>query len=169
MSYDFGKPGQRRTRPAWERLLPWGLVVIAAFGLPWALFSEFAGYSIREGLRPEVLWAALWPILVAGVVAVLALLQRWNAVQSVPQGDVVVLLEPLTRWTGSIVTRMAVHAAAGARTRRFPVSISLDGVDDAERALLRWAVSGPAIVLLAVLLRPGDLSIGQAATSGRSP
>jgi multicomponent Na+:H+ antiporter subunit A len=48
---------------------PWLLVAIAAVAVPWALFPAIGSGSPSQTLALATLWAALWPVLIGGVLA----------------------------------------------------------------------------------------------------
>src|SRR5262249_60474736 len=95
---------------------------VAAVEVPWALFPAAGSGSSFQALAPGVLWAALWPIVVGGVLALA--LWRWaDRLPRVPEGDVVVLGETVMRTI--IPWSEAIERADGC-LRRWPVaSLSL--------------------------------------------
>ncbi len=82
---------------------PWLLMAGASLVVPWVLYLREPGYSMPDALAPAALWAALWPI---GVGAILALLlgRFWELRPRIPEGDVVVVLGPLGR-AGAALSR----------------------------------------------------------------
>jgi len=116
--------------PAPARLvLPWLGAALASVAVPWALYLTVGGGTLPEALAPATLWAAAWPVLAGGVLA-LALWRWGNRLPRCPEGDVVVLAEG------------AIGAARAA-------GVAMERVD----ALLRqWPVAGVSLLALAVIL-----------------
>ena len=70
----------------------WLITAFAAVAVPWVLYPVAGSGSRLEAFTPAALWAALWPVLVGGLLA--AALWRWgHRLPRVPEGDVVVLGE----------------------------------------------------------------------------
>ncbi|MGC2198623.1 MAG: proton-conducting transporter membrane subunit [Stellaceae bacterium] len=97
---------------------PWLTIAFAAVAVPWALYPAAESGTLLEVLAPGTLWAALWPVLIGGVLAVG--LWRWgHRLPCVPEGDVVVLGEAAIRATvpwGEAIER------ADAWLRQWPVA-----------------------------------------------
>ncbi len=73
-------------------LLPWGLLVIAGLGLPW-----WEAEITDKLLKPAALLDAVWPVLVAILIAAAA--HRWlRGWPAIPPGDLVVLPERAVAW-----------------------------------------------------------------------
>jgi formate hydrogenlyase subunit 3/multisubunit Na+/H+ antiporter MnhD subunit len=101
---------------------PWLLVAVAAVAVPWVLFPAVGTGSSFQALVPETLWAALWPVLIGGVLA-FGLWLWEDRLPRVPAGDVVVLGEAATRAT---VTWGEAFERADGWLRQWPVaSVSL--------------------------------------------
>ena len=67
--------------------LPWLGSAFASVALPWALYPLVASTSWPDALAPEILWAAVWPVAVGALLAVV--LQRWQHVlPRIPEGDI---------------------------------------------------------------------------------
>jgi hypothetical protein len=84
----------------------WVLVAAASLILPWALFPEVTRYSLSDTVSTKDLWAASWPILIGALLALV--LQRFS-IPSIPEGDVIVLLErlaPVAARCGTALERM---------------------------------------------------------------
>jgi multicomponent Na+:H+ antiporter subunit A len=110
--------------------LPWLAMAFASVAVPWALYLTVMGGTVADALAPAVLWSAVWPVLLGGVMAVG--LWRWGgSLPEVPEGDVVVLVaedaKGLARTVGSVLER-------------------LDGM------LRQWPVAGVSLLALAVVL-----------------
>jgi hypothetical protein len=92
---------------------------------------------LLEALAPGTLWAALWPILVGGVLA--AVLWRWgHRLPHVPDGDVVVVGEVAMRAT----------TARG------------EAIERADGCLRQWPVASMALLLLVIILGATMLAWG---------
>lgn len=87
---------------------PWLLMAGASLVVPWVLYIREPGYSMPDALSPYALWAALWPIGV-GVILALLLARFWELRPRIPEGDVVVVLGPLGR-AGAALGRLAEGA-----------------------------------------------------------
>jgi formate hydrogenlyase subunit 3/multisubunit Na+/H+ antiporter MnhD subunit len=116
---------------------PWLATAFAAIAVPWALFLTAGIGTVADALAPSALWAALWPVLLGGVLAV-GLRRFAHHLPRVPEGDIVALGAPLAR----------AGIAFGATLER------------AEGVLRQWPVAGVALLALAALL--GASIIGQA-------
>jgi len=96
----------------------WLLVAIAAVAVPWALFPAVGRGSPSQALALATLWAALWPVLIGGVLA-LGLWLWEDRLPRVPAGDIVVVGEAATRAT--VTWGEAVERADG-WLRQWPVA-----------------------------------------------
>jgi formate hydrogenlyase subunit 3/multisubunit Na+/H+ antiporter MnhD subunit len=101
---------------------PWIIVAFAAVAVPWALYPTAESGNLLDALAPATLWAALWPVLIGGVLGVG--LWRWgHRLPRVPEGDVVLVGEAALRAT--VPWGEAVERADG-HLREWPVaSLSL--------------------------------------------
>jgi formate hydrogenlyase subunit 3/multisubunit Na+/H+ antiporter MnhD subunit len=115
---------------------PWLAMAFAAVAIPWVVFLTVGIGTLADALAPSALWAALWPVLLGGVLAV-GLRRFAHHLPRVPAGDIVVLGAPLAR----------AGIALGAMLER------------AEGVLRQWPVAGVALLALAALL--GASIIGQ--------
>ena len=115
---------------------PWLAMAFAAVAIPWALFLAAGIGTLAEVLAPADLWKGLWPVLLGAVLAV-GLRRFGHRLPRVPEGDVVVLSERLTR----------ASAAWGASLER------------AEGVLRQWSVAGVALLALVMIL--GAAILGQ--------
>jgi multicomponent Na+:H+ antiporter subunit A len=110
-------------------VVPWLVIAVASVFFPWVLYPHVSGVSVSDALSPKELWAALWPVLIGGLLAVPLL--RWgNRLPRVPEGDVLAFGES---------TVPAVRKLGAA----------MEGID---ARLRQWAVSGVMFVLLTLLL-----------------
>ncbi|MDP2212869.1 proton-conducting transporter membrane subunit [Phenylobacterium sp.] len=130
-------------RPAAALWIPFVAAVAAALALPWALFPNLSELTPAYVMRPINLWAALWPLLVGAGVMIGALKLPRPINVSVPEGDIVVLLE-----RGAEAARRLVRRLRGIR----PPQISAPAMPDlamVERALARWPLAGAALLGMA--------------------
>jgi formate hydrogenlyase subunit 3/multisubunit Na+/H+ antiporter MnhD subunit len=104
---------------------PWLTMALAAVVVPWVLYFATGMGSLSGALSPKALWAALWPILIGGLLAVG--LRYWaRFLPEVPEGDIVVVCEKAAQAT---VAWGAALERADAFLRRSPVAcLSLLGV-----------------------------------------
>lgn len=61
--------------------------------VPWILYPTADSGSLLSAVAPATLWAALWPVLIGGAIAVT--LSRWGS--RLPEGDIVVAGETVVR------------------------------------------------------------------------
>ena len=123
-------------------VLPWLAIAFCAVALPWALYPGIAGASLHEAFAPKELWAALWPVIIGGLLAIG--LRRWvHLLPRIPAGDVLVLGNGATR------------AARG-------VGAAIEGID---RPLRQWPVAGLLFMVLTIVLAAtmlaGSLTCGK--------
>lgn len=143
------KCGTSTAAPAWGLVLPWAGIVFAAVTVPWMIFSELSGTSAAYALSPANIWSGLWPILLALVPAIIAI-WRWPAVRlTVPQGDIVVLVEPLVRRIGERAAQASVQFSVPRVTW---IAAPLGRIDAAERALRSGSTQGPILVIVVILI-----------------
>jgi len=77
---------------------PWLVMAVAAVAVPWILYPTIESGSLLAAVGRTTLWAALWPALIGGVLAVG--LWRWrDRMPRVPEGDIVVVGERAMRAT----------------------------------------------------------------------
>jgi len=100
-------------------------MALAAVVVPWMLYFADGMGSLSDALSPKALWAALWPILIGGLLAIG--LRRWaKFLPAVPEGDIVVAGERAARTT---VALGAALESTDIVLRRWPVAcLSLLGV-----------------------------------------
>jgi formate hydrogenlyase subunit 3/multisubunit Na+/H+ antiporter MnhD subunit len=110
-------------------VVPWLTIAIAAVVLPWALYPRIVGGSFSDVLAPKELWAALWPVLLGGLLSI-AMWRRANWLTPIPAGDVLVFAERATP---------AVRNLAAA----------MEGLD---RRLREWPIAGVLFVALTIVL-----------------
>lgn len=121
--------GNTAGSPALGQLLPWLVVVAAAFLIPWSLYPAVSGEAVSGLLQPQALWKVTWPMLL-GAVAMLFVHRLPQRLGAIPEGDIIVLAQ-----------------AAQPVARRF--SDRIGGIDAHFR---RWPVAGFALIALAILL-----------------
>lgn len=144
---------QRPGVPEWRLTVPWAASAVAALAVPAWLFADLTGYRFGVLADPANVRDAGWPILVALLLA-LAAYRLWRRpAPTVPQGDLVVVAEALARWAGAWGRRLAAAwAERPALPSPVPAAAILAAVDGLERRLRRWTLSGPTLVLLAIML-----------------
>jgi len=114
--------GREAAAPSADYTGPWLIMAVAAVAVPWALFPAVGSGSPSQALALATLWAALWPVLIGGVLA-LGLWLWEDRLPRVPAGDIVVVGEAATRAT--VTWGEAVERADG-WLRQWPVaSVSL--------------------------------------------
>ena len=115
-------PRDSETAPPAGFSWPWLIMAFAAVAVPWALYPTAESGTLLDALAPETLWAALWPVLIGGMLAV-GLWRKGHRLPRVPEGDVVVVGEAAIRAT--VPWGEAVERADG-YMRQWPVaSLSL--------------------------------------------
>jgi len=116
---------------------PWLIMAFAAVAVPWVLYPASGSGTLLDVLAPETLWAALWPVLIGGVLAVG--LWRWgHRLPRVPEGDVVVVGEA------------AIRATA-------PWGEAIEGADG---YLRQWPVASLSLLTLVIILGAAMLAWG---------
>ncbi len=71
---------------------PWLATAAVSLVVPWTLYLAVPSGTLPDPLAPEVLWKALWPVLLGAVLAIA--LWRWTRwMPRVPEGDVVVAID----------------------------------------------------------------------------
>jgi len=108
---------------------PWLIMAFAAVMVPWMLYPTAKSGTLLEALVPGTLWAALWPVLIGGILAVG--LWRWeHRLPRVPEGDVVVVGEAALRAT-------------------VPWG---EAIERADSWLRKWAVASLSLLTLVIIL-----------------
>jgi hydrogenase-4 component B len=138
--------------PSWRLVVPWGAAAAAAVALPWLLFSDLAGQPAWYAMTPANLWSALWPILLALIPAIVVSQRRWGLPFLLPQGDIVVIAEKLVRGVRRVAAWLDTAPARLPHRHGVPAWLSLAGLETAENALRGWTVSGPVLILVALLI-----------------
>jgi hypothetical protein len=110
-------------------VVPWLAIAFAAVALPWALYPRIVGGSFYDALAPKELWAALWPVLVGGLLSV-GLWRRANWLPRIPAGDVLIFAERTTPAARNLAAAM-------------------EGID---KHLSEWPVAGVLFVALTIVL-----------------
>ena len=96
----------------------WLVAAFAAVAVPWTLYPTVESESLLSAVAPAVLWAALWPVLMGGALAV-GLWHWGHRLPRVPEGDVVAVGEAAIRAT--VPWGKAIEQADG-YLRRWPVA-----------------------------------------------
>jgi formate hydrogenlyase subunit 3/multisubunit Na+/H+ antiporter MnhD subunit len=108
---------------------PWLIMVFAAVAVPWILYPTAGSGTLLDALAPGTLWAAVWPVLIGGVLAVV--LWRWgHRLPRLPEGDVVVVGE----------AAMRVTTPWG------------EAIERADGYLRQWPVASMSLVILVIIL-----------------
>ena len=107
---------------------PWLATAAVSLAVPWTLFLAVPAGTLPDPLDPALLWKALWPVLIGGVLAMA--MWRWMRLPRVPEGDIVVALDGAARIAGAL----------GRTTER------------ADTAIRQWPVAGMALLILTVTL-----------------
>ncbi len=108
---------------------PWLATAAASLLAGWMLFAPVTGYAPARALDPAALWAATWPVLLGGLLA-LGLARGVRRRPEIQAGDVAVL---------------AVHALPAIRRMG-------DGAERFDAALRRWPVAGLALMAIVIIL-----------------
>ncbi len=130
-----GASGFEKAAPAgltWS----WLVIAFAAIAVPWSLYPLAESGTRLDAIAPGALWAALWPVLLGGVLAV-GLWRSGYRLPQVPEGDIVVAGEP------------AVRAAAAWG----------EAVERADLWLRQWPVASLSLLLLAIILGADDAGV----------
>ena len=105
----------------------WALVAVASFIVPWALFASISDYSLADAIGIHALWGASWPIMVGATLA-LIMTRFISRIPTVPEGDVIVLVEKLA----PLVARFGAT------------------IDRTDEVLRRWSVASVVLLMLAI-------------------
>jgi formate hydrogenlyase subunit 3/multisubunit Na+/H+ antiporter MnhD subunit len=120
-----------------DQLIPWLIVASASLTVPWMLYPGLSGNAIRSALQPASLWKSAWPVGV-GVLLALALRGQRRNLPTIPQGDIIRLIEPLSR---------AVNRGG-------------TSIERADRMLQLWPIAGTLLAGIMILLVAAFLSGG---------
>ncbi len=135
-------------RPGGGLLWPWLSAAAAALLLPWILYAGVTGQAVRYPLTPANLWAAIWPVALASLIALGVRRLVRPRVPAIPEGD---LVAPLAATFVLLKGRPMNLRLSRTRTtwalRRLFRQAPLEPL---ERALSRWSVAG--VLLLLVML-----------------
>ena len=108
---------------------PWLATAAVSLVVPWTLFLTVPAGTLPDPLAAAVLWKALWPVLLGGLLAIA--LWRWERwLPRVPEGDVVVALD----------SGAQIAVACGRRLER------------ADSALRQWPTAGVSLLILTIAL-----------------
>jgi hypothetical protein len=101
------------------------------------LYPGLSGNAIRSALQPASLWKSAWPVGVGFLLALALRGQRRN-LPTIPQGDIIRLIEPLSR----VVNRGGT------------------GIERADGMLQLWPIAGTLLAGIMILLVAAFLSGG---------
>ncbi len=108
---------------------PWLAAAASSLIVPWALFLTVPSGTLPNPLAPDVLWKALWPVLLGATLAVA--LWRWvRRLPRVPEGDIVVAMN----------SGVKLALACGKAMERM------------DSALRQWPVAGMSLLMLTIAL-----------------
>jgi formate hydrogenlyase subunit 3/multisubunit Na+/H+ antiporter MnhD subunit len=117
--------------------LPWLAIACAAVVVPWMIYPTVVGGSSLEALAPGTFWAALWPVLIGGMLAVG--MWRWgHRLPHVPEGDIVVV---------------------GEKAMRAAITWS-EAIERADDYLRQWPVAGLSLLTFVIILGTAMLARG---------
>jgi formate hydrogenlyase subunit 3/multisubunit Na+/H+ antiporter MnhD subunit len=128
-------PGVSAARPGYT--WPWLIMAVMAVAVPWTLFPAAGSGSSFQALEPGTLWAAFWPVLFGGALA-LGLWQWANRLPRVPAGDVIV--------AGEAAIRMVLPWG--------------EAIERADAFLRRWPVASLLLLSLAIVLAAAMVGAG---------
>jgi formate hydrogenlyase subunit 3/multisubunit Na+/H+ antiporter MnhD subunit len=90
------------TIPMISRLrFSWILLVVASVSAPWMLSTQLGLGTPGELISPATLWKSLWPVILGGGLA-LGITLRGKALDWIPVGDILALLNPLSKIAASL-------------------------------------------------------------------
>ena len=129
-------------RPDLGSLAPWLAVAALALVVPWLLFEPTIGITAETALASDKLWDGIWPVLVAGGIAILAAAE--------PGSD---LAAPARR-----IVRAVMQALQRLPRPRLPEPTLLYALADGsgraaerlETGLVRWSIAGTVLLALAL-------------------
>jgi hypothetical protein len=115
--------------PPLAQLVPWLIVAVASFVIPWSLYPAVSGEAVSSLVQPEALWKVTWPLLLGA--SVMLLVRRWpRRIGAIPEGDFIVLAQE----GGPFLRRVS------------------NRIGEVDTHLRRWPVAGLGLTALAVLL-----------------
>ncbi len=120
-------PSERR--PPIGLVWPWLAIAFAAIAVPWAIYPLAQSGTRLGAFGPAALWAAFWPVLLGGVLAVW-LWRSGYRLPRLPEGDIVVAGE----------TAVRALAAWG------------EAIERTDGRLRQWPVASVSLVTFALLL-----------------
>jgi len=121
--------GSFRPDGTWGLIIPFLVVVLASFVLPWWLYPAITGDALASVWQLGSLWKLIWPMLLGA--AVFILLRRFDSIAgTIPEGDILALAER----QAPLLSRLAA---------------AIEGLD---RSLRQWPVAGLLLIGLAILL-----------------
>jgi formate hydrogenlyase subunit 3/multisubunit Na+/H+ antiporter MnhD subunit len=115
--------------PPREQLIPWLVVAGASLTIPWLLYPGLSGDTILSALQPSSLWKSAWPVAL-GILLAMLLRRKRGYLPTIPQGDIISLMEPHAR----IMNRGGT------------------AIERADSVLRLWPVAGALLAGIAILL-----------------
>ena len=110
-------------------LRSWLTIALASVVVPWTLYPLTQSGARAAALETGELWAALWPVLLGGVLAI-GLWRSGRRLPQVPEGDIVV------------VSERAVRATV----------VFGEAIERADDWLRQWPVASLSLLSIAILL-----------------
>lgn len=144
---------ERAARPPMLMVLPFAAMGVGALVAPLFLFESWSGQRLGYAFELGSLWTALWPMLLAGGLAVLFLGFRPRRVPTIPEGDLLIPVEALVR-RGMEAWRSGAEQLPRTKPEiRRPMLASVGlWLGRVEVLLANWAVAGTLMILLLVAM-----------------
>ncbi|MGY6706910.1 MAG: complex I subunit 5 family protein [Rhizobiaceae bacterium] len=136
-----------------QMILPFAALGAGAMVVPWFLFEAWSEHGLDYAFELANLWTALWPILVAAVLAALFLGFRPRRVPTIPEGDLLIPMEALLG-QGMKTFRSGFDQLPDAKPaiRRPVLAAAGRWLGRLEGLLANWAVAGTLMTLLLVAM-----------------
>jgi len=129
-------------RPGSASVAPWLAVTALALVVPWLLFDATFGAPCAQALEPDKLWDGVWPILVAGGIAMLAAAEPGSDLAAPARRIGQRLLEALRRLPRPRLPEPTLLYAMAARSGELAERL--------ETGLVRWSIAGTVLLALAL-------------------
>lgn len=133
--------------------VPTAALALGAMALPWWLWSEWSGLPGDYPFRLASLWSALWPVAIGLVLVAAMAAMHWPA-GTQDEADPLraarrsaAALGPLRPIPGKLAAIRGSLADLLEASTRSGAAMAMDMLQHAERAFLRWHLSGLLIIL----------------------
>lgn len=126
-------------------VLPWLVLLASAVAGPWLMWPSWTGLGYDAVLDAKTLWQGAWPVLLGVIAAFLAVRMRMRA-PKIPEGDIIVWLEPLFS-QAAVLLRFRIPQPAVT----LPAWLKRIG-PVIEAVLIRWQIAGLAVLALVLLV-----------------